>query len=46
MVSFYNELDCDWIGLSIHFEKWIWIVNHKFLVDLDWIENLKKWIEQ
>ncbi len=33
------------IGLSIHFEKWIliWIVNHIFLMDLDWI---KKIIEQ
>jgi len=33
------------IGLSIHFEKWILIliVNHIFLMDLDWI---KKIIEQ
>jgi hypothetical protein len=39
-------LDCDWIriGLSIHFEKWIWIWidNHIFLMDLDWIDNPKK----
>ena len=32
------------IGLSIHFEKWIWIwiVNHKFAKDLDWIDNPNK----
>ena len=31
-----------------NFEKWIWIVNHIFLMDLDWIENLsnKKRIKQ
>ena len=44
------SLDCDWIwiGLSIHFENWIWIWidNHKFVKDLDWIENPKNWIEQ
>jgi len=36
------------IGLSIHFERWIliWIVNHILLTDLDWIDNLKKWIVQ
>jgi len=34
-----NKLN--WIGLSIHFEKWILIliVNHIFLMDLDWIEQ-------
>ena len=31
-----------WIGLPIHFEKWIWIGNHKFAKDLDWIGNPKK----
>jgi len=37
-----------WIGLldysiriEIHFEKWIWIVNHIFVMDLDWIDNPK-----
>jgi len=39
-------MDCDWIwiGLSIHFEDWIWIliVNHIFVMDLDWIGNPKK----
>ncbi len=33
------------IGLSIHFEKWVWIwiwINHKFVMDLDWIDNPKK----
>ena len=31
------------IGMSIHFENWIWIwiVNHIFLMDLDWIDNPK-----
>jgi hypothetical protein len=29
----------DWIGLSIHFEKWIWIVNNIFVMNLDWIDN-------
>jgi hypothetical protein len=35
-------------GLSIHFVMRIviWIVNHKFLMVLDWIDSLKKWIEQ
>jgi len=30
--------------LSIHFENWIWIwiVNHIFVMDLDWIDNPKK----
>ncbi len=30
--------------LSIHFEKWIWIwiVNHIFVMDWDWIDNPKK----
>jgi len=43
-VYFYDELNCEWIwiGLSIHFEKWIWIVNNIFLMDLDWIDNPKK----
>jgi hypothetical protein len=40
---FFKFLDCDWIwiGLSIHFEKliWIWIDNHIFAMDLDWIEQ-------
>ena len=31
-----------WIGLSIHFENQIWIVNHIFVMDLDWIDNPKK----
>ncbi len=41
---FSKKLDCDWIGLSIHFEKWIWIwiVNHIYLMDLDWINNPKE----
>jgi len=30
------------IGLSIHFENWIWIVNHIFVMDLNWIDNPKK----
>jgi hypothetical protein len=34
-----------WIGLSIQFEKWIWIDNHKFSKDLEWIDNPKKWID-
>ncbi len=41
---FLNLLDCDWIwiGLSIHFEEWIWtwIVN-QFTMDLDRIDNPK-----
>ncbi len=30
--------------LSIHFENWIWIwiVNHIFVMDLDWIDSPKK----
>jgi hypothetical protein len=44
---FFKLLDCDWIwiGLSIHIEKWIWIWidNHIFVMDLDWIDNPKKW---
>ncbi len=30
-------------GLSIHFENWIliWIVNHIFVMYLDWIDNPK-----
>jgi hypothetical protein len=40
----------DWIvvGFSIHFEKWIWIwiSNHIFVMDLDWIDNKKNRIEQ
>jgi len=41
-------LDCDWIwiGFSIHFENWIWIVNQIFVMDLDWIDNPKNQIEQ
>jgi hypothetical protein len=48
MKFFYKVLNCDWIwiGLSIHLEKWIWIVNHIFVMDLDWIDNPKNWIEQ
>ncbi len=36
------------IGLSIDFEKWIfiWIVNHIVVMDLDWVNNPKNWIEQ
>ena len=40
---FLKQLDCDWIwiGLSIHFKKWIWIwiLNQIFVMDLDWIEQ-------
>jgi hypothetical protein len=40
---FFKFLDCDriWIGLPIHFEKWIWIWidNYIFAIDLDWIDN-------
>ena len=40
----WNYFDCDWIciGLSNHYKKWISIVNHKFLIDLDWIDNPRK----
>jgi len=34
------------IGLSINFENQISVVNHKFLMDLEWINNLKNRIEQ
>ena len=36
------------IGLSIRFEKWIliWNVNQIFVMDLDWINHPKIWIEQ
>jgi len=30
-----------WIGLSIHFENRIWIVNHICVMYLDWIDNPK-----
>ncbi len=43
---FFKFLVCFWIwiGLSICFEKWIWvwIDNHIFAMDLDWIDNPKK----
>jgi len=29
-------------GLSINFKNWIWIVDHTFVMDLDWIDNPKK----
>jgi hypothetical protein len=29
------------IGLSIHFEKWVWIDYHIFVMDFDWIDNTK-----
>jgi len=32
-------------GLSIHFEKCIWIVNHIFAMDLDWIEQQPAYIQ-
>jgi hypothetical protein len=35
-----------WIRLSIHFEKRIWIFIHIFMMDLDWIDIPKNWIEQ
>ncbi len=49
----FSGLDWNWqsnskldfrFGLSIHFEKWfwIWINNHIFVMDLDWIDNPKK----
>ncbi len=41
---FQKLLDYDWIwiGSSIHYEKWIWIFNHIFVMDLDWIDKKKK----
>jgi len=36
------DLALQWAGLSIHFEKGIFTVNQKFLMDLDWIDTPKK----
>jgi len=43
IVYFYNDLDCDWIWIVNPLKKWIliWIVNHIFFMDLDWIDNPK-----
>jgi hypothetical protein len=39
--SFFLSSSWIVIGLSIHFKKWIWIFNHMFVLDLDWIYNKK-----
>jgi hypothetical protein len=46
--KFFQNFHTIWsvigFGLSIHFENWIWIwiANHIFVMDLDWIVNPKK----
>jgi hypothetical protein len=37
-------LSSSWIviGLPIHFKNLIWIFNHIFVLDFDWIDNPKK----
>ncbi len=50
MFTAFHFFSSSWIviGLSIHFKKWIWIwiLNYIFVLDLDWIDNPKNWIEQ